>query len=819
VLSSRPPVRAAADAGLRRVRAAASHFREIRIGPGEQEHRAVLRAYVEKRLAQRRPDDQPPLPAAWAEPLIDKAEGSFLYVFHYCRALHFGVYDDLSSLPPPSAFYPRFFDHLRSRVSDELFEKCYARTLALIAAAREPVGMTHLTEWGLERGRLIAVLNDLADLLRTRREPWDAETLYSLGHDAIRQFLSADPAWQDRIDAAHRFLAETAVQRFGHDWYAADPFDPAERYLLLHLLDHAKEQELRERLLADIVLPAAYLDQGNRLCEMREVEPSLLACEAVLEMREDQVVRQGRHELRNDLARAYMNRGIALADLGRLPEALADYGACIALREELVQREGRRELRHDLANAYMNRGNALGMAGRLEEALVDLGACIKLREQLVQREGRRELRNDLACAHINRGVCRQQLGRLGEALADLGACIGLFETMVRHEGRHELRNNLAATYANRGNALMSSGRLGEALADYGACIDLYEALVQREDRRELRNDLACAYMGRGNALRSSGRLEDAIADHGACIALREQLVQREDRRELRHDLANAYMNRGNALMGSGRLGEALVDYGACIDLYEALVQREDRRELRNNLAQAYMNRGNALSRSGQLTEGLADYGASIALREQLVRREDRCELAGDLGWGYAAKANLILKLATARRLAAYWLRRCESSVTKLRGRAGPIFGKCLRSPKRFCRMRAGRNEDPAPLGERRGVVFPVGARSLLGDEQLVNLLVVQLHLALAGVDDQGRAAGRHPHQVVAEPVHVLHLRLQFEDAEVGVALRLDHQRRRLGVELLVDPDAADLDAVAAVGVTLGRLLQPALIPQVGAIDG
>jgi hypothetical protein len=91
VLSSRPPVRAAADAGLTRVKSAASHFREIPIGPNESEHRKVLRKYVEKRLAQRRPDDQPPLPAAWAEPLIDQAEGSFLYVFHYCRALHVGV--------------------------------------------------------------------------------------------------------------------------------------------------------------------------------------------------------------------------------------------------------------------------------------------------------------------------------------------------------------------------------------------------------------------------------------------------------------------------------------------------------------------------------------------------------------------------------------------------------------------------------------------------------------------------------------------------------------------------------------------------------
>ncbi len=245
VLSTRPGVRAAAESGLQRVRSMADHFCELRVGPDEPEHRAVLRSYVAKRLARPRPDGQGPLPAAWADPLIDQAGGSFLYVFHYCRALHFGVYTDLTQLPPPAAYYPAFFEHLRGRVGNELFHGWYAKALALIAVAREPVGMTHLEAWGLERSRLIVILDDLADLLRSRREPWDTETLYSLGHDAVRQFLTEDNAWKGRLAAADRRLAELAVRRFGKDWSAVDPFDPVERYLLFHLLDHATEPELR----------------------------------------------------------------------------------------------------------------------------------------------------------------------------------------------------------------------------------------------------------------------------------------------------------------------------------------------------------------------------------------------------------------------------------------------------------------------------------------------------------------------------------------------------------------------------------------------
>jgi tetratricopeptide (TPR) repeat protein len=386
VLSARPGVRAAGEGGLRRVRSLPDHFCELRVGPEEPEHRVVLRSYAAKRLARPRPDGQGPLPAAWAEPLIDQAGGSFLYVFHYCRALHFGVYTDLAHLPPPAAYYPAFFDHLRGRVGDELFHRYYARALALIAVAREPVGLTHLEAWGLKRADLVVILDDLADLLRTRREPWDEETLYSLGHDAIRQFLTEDAYWQSRLAGANRDLAKLAIRRFGNDWSAVDPFDPVASYLLFHLLDHATEPELRGRVLADTALADACLGHGNALWEKKEFVPCLLAYDVAVRLRNDQVQQQGRHELRDGLTRAYVNRGNALDGLGWPEAALADFTAAITLCEELVRREGRSELRDDLARGHGNRGLTLIHLGRPEEALADFGTCIGLYQQLVGRQ-------------------------------------------------------------------------------------------------------------------------------------------------------------------------------------------------------------------------------------------------------------------------------------------------------------------------------------------------------------------------------------------------------------------------------------------------
>jgi tetratricopeptide (TPR) repeat protein len=561
-------------------------FGELRVGPDEPEHRAVLRSYVVKRLARPRPDGQGPLPADWAGPLIDQAGGSFLYVFHYCRALHFGVYTDLAQLPPPVAYYPAFFEHLRGRVGDELFKGHYARALAFIAVAREPVGLTHLEAWGLKRSDLVMILDDLADLLRTRREPWDAETLYSLGHDAIRQFLTEDTYWQSRLARANSDLAKQAVRRFGNDWSAVDPFDPVESYLLFHLLDHATEPKLRERLMADTALADACQRHGSALWEKRDFVPCLLAYDMAVRLREDQIQRQGRAELRNDLAEAYVNRGLSLMNVGRLEEALADYRAATDLREELVNRDGRNDLRHDLGVTYLNRGNALQRLGRLEEALAESGAPIGLYEELVRREGRSDLRNYLAMAYMHRGNELAGLGRLEQALSDHGAAIDLREELVRREGRRDLRDELALAYLNRGTTLRELGRLDEALSDYNAAISLYEELVRQEGCPELRHDLAEAYLNRGIALWRLDRLEEALCDYATCIGLEEELVHREGHRELAGDLAIEYAGHAGLLLRMGRRQEACQRAREAASILQREVTRTGRDDLRRALEYA-----------------------------------------------------------------------------------------------------------------------------------------------------------------------------------------------------------------------------------------
>ena len=246
LLAGRPELRPAAAAAWTKVRLAATAeprlVAELSIGADNTAHREVLKSYAAARLKQKLPDGQP-LPEEWAGPLVDLAQGSFLHTFHYCRALRFGIFESLDQLPAPADYYPAFFANLASRVGPALFERHYARALLLIAEFHNSganigdldqsgLSAAELAALGLERMRLVVILDDLADLLQTTRPPDSGETLFRLGHESIREFLASDPAWCERAKTVRRMLIEHTLRRFGNDWSALDLHSRLERGLV-----------------------------------------------------------------------------------------------------------------------------------------------------------------------------------------------------------------------------------------------------------------------------------------------------------------------------------------------------------------------------------------------------------------------------------------------------------------------------------------------------------------------------------------------------------------------------------------------------------
>ena len=182
-----------------------------------------------------------------------------------------------------------------------------------------------------------------------------------------------------------------------------------------------------------------------------------------------------------------MNLGIALRNQGRLEEAVAEYQAAREIRERLV-REGRDDLRDDLAKTRMNLGIALtttGPTGRSRRR-------VPSRTGDLRAVGTRGTRRPPQRPGHDADEPRHRLADTGPAgrkqSPSIQAAREIRERLVR-EGRDDLRDDLATTRMNLGNALRQQGRLEDAVAEFQAAREIYERLV-REGRDDLRNDLA-----------------------------------------------------------------------------------------------------------------------------------------------------------------------------------------------------------------------------------------------------------------------------------------------------------------------------------------
>jgi len=87
------------------------------------------------------------------------------------------------------------------------------------------------------------------------------------------------------------------------------------------------------------------------------------------------------------------------------------------------------------------------------------------------------------------------------------------------------------------------------------------------------------------------------------------------------------------------------------------------------------------------------------------------------------------------------------------------------------------------------------------------------------IDDQGGAARADPDQVIAQGEDFAHLRLAFDNLEVGRAHGLDRDGLHLGIELLVNPDAADFQAIALVDHARSSLGHAGPVAQVVRLHG
>jgi tetratricopeptide (TPR) repeat protein len=289
---------------------------------------------------------------------------------------------------------------------------------------------------------------------------------------------------------------------------------------------------------AQYSLYAIRIDQGRRKEAFAELEPAQEITE--------QLVREGRNDLRYNLALMRNALANVTSYLAKHAEpnshekrkwnerTIVEYKAACEIIERLV-REGRDDLRDELARIRACLGTELADQGRFEEGAAEIQSACDAEEALV-REGRSDVWQGLARTRLILGVVRKQQGRLEDAVIEYQAALSIQERLV-NEGRDDVRCELAATQNCLGEMLRVVGRGAEAIAHLAAGKQILEDLV-RAGRADLLWQLVVCWKEM-LAVPALNQQDAAALVDASCSWLRELLPRRA---ELSFDTVNAIVH-------------------------------------------------------------------------------------------------------------------------------------------------------------------------------------------------------------------------------------------------------------------------------------
>lgn len=128
----------------------------------------------------------------------------------------------------------------KSCPASERFANWHRRILCLLAAAQEPVPITHLLAW-LEREldendsreQLRLAIEEMRKLIRIDQQPEDGAQLFSLGHDEFRKWISSagNEDWSNGVREAHGAIVRLSQ---GVDSATNNEATPHETYYYMH---------------------------------------------------------------------------------------------------------------------------------------------------------------------------------------------------------------------------------------------------------------------------------------------------------------------------------------------------------------------------------------------------------------------------------------------------------------------------------------------------------------------------------------------------------------------------------------------------------
>jgi tetratricopeptide (TPR) repeat protein len=522
-----------------------------------------------------------------------------------------------------------------------------------------------------ERSALGVALLELGDALHLAGQEDEAVRVLNQALGTFRPLADAhEPEARSHLSRAHTRLGNCQYRQ-GRTTEAVASYREAIR--LLEEVIGAGEQDEDDEINLSIVEGSL----GNALCDQGQFDEGIRAYRRIIDHC-TRLTAEGR-DLRTNVAAAHRNIAGVYQDLGRPAEALAEMSEVVRIWEELI-REGREEMRERLASAWSDCGLMLRSLGRFDEAVDHGRRAIDLYEVLC-REGGTDLRPQQTHARMRLAMTLRVANRIPEALNEFRLAEEVYARLV-NQGRHELRRFLLELYSDYGECLFGTGRLAEARAVYRSALQVasslpgitggtasgdvgapllrkvvaivyarlavllahegnaadgrqcwQQALAIQQDllaqgQPNARVELARTRHWYSQELHKLGRLDEEVAELNAALVLWEEL-RRESVAEWQHWLGPLHHQLGEAHLRQGRLAEAMASFSRAASLFQADADAGSPVGWRN-LAVAHSWMGNLLRRQGRLDEALH------LLRQTLNEFEQAQRLAADVSNGPAS---------------------------------------------------------------------------------------------------------------------------------------------------------------------------------------
>lgn len=619
LLTSREDLSARATQALAQLRTADGWI-EIHLELDSQDNIDVVRRYVGRHVKGRE----------LAISIMQRSGGVFLWAYHLVQAIVQGAFLEKDVLPDAGEFYSAYLDKLRRREGEDLFESVYLRLLLLLAAAKEPLTDSQLVRWGLSDTRLRSALGILRDFYSIHRSP----KRYSIKHEGFQSYLRSDDQMAARLRQTHADIADMAFAAHHGRWSALDFASRTDRYTARWLPAHVKAAikirelnaaEMDEYLnwLKSLACTSTAATKKRGFADSMLISDALHACadvlgaakrhhEAITVLEESislrrQLLPDGPHGVRGDLAASLNAQGRFLAWLERNDEAIKVYSEALAIRRAVVA-EGQQSGRGPISQTLHNLGMQLLETNRDDEAVLAFGEAITLRRKLVV-EGQDSEREHLMASLYRQGAALAKLGRHDEALTAYDEAIAL-RCKLLSKGQEDVGLGVEIALFDRGRQKVLQERLNDAALDFGEAAKLRRPFVA--DGKSIGKNLLTLYLSnQAWALDKLGRFSEAHDAISETVSIHRDLVA-AGQQAAGIGFGRSLRNSAGLEKKLGRVEEAIASLGAAIPVFRESVA-EGQVDASGELAYSLYRSAEALNSLSRFEEAVAAYAELVRL--------------------------------------------------------------------------------------------------------------------------------------------------------------------------------------------------------------